>query len=322
MVDDAAQSTASDTDHAEQTGHQVVSFSTAAREDDAEAGSRPASAGGTTLHVRAWAGPRYLLLAASLALIATALEGALLNAAALVAALLSLIGLWRTTEGWPHLLRCSGESAAFGSRDSRRGGPGFERGWWRAGETRRPIPGRGRMQLVAGMSAGFAAGAIRHSAGVGVLYLAGVVVGAAVGCWWLSCTFRAWTEGVITVRYDVFPYAVGSTVHVPIEFSEDSPFWHDASIVLACTQETPQFPRFGVADHFSRRQLWLSEPRNSEAFPPDPGSEVTVRFDLPGDLPTTALRGDPQVRWELRLRGRTGAGRCDETFLLPVLPTP
>ena len=48
------------------------------------------------------------------------------------------------------------------------------------------------------------------------------------------------------------------------------------------------------------------------------GGEIAVVFDVPGDVPGTALRERPPRYWELHVHGETIGPDLDEVFLVPV----
>jgi hypothetical protein len=64
--------------------------------------------------------------------------------------------------------------------------------------------------------------------------------------------------------------------------------------------------------------LWSETIALDDARAPGPDEFVEVAFDLPDDVPASALDAKPPVYWELVVRGRTLWGTVTESFLVPI----
>ncbi len=90
------------------------------------------------------------------------------------------------------------------------------------------------------------------------------------------------------------------------------------SFTLRCIREQPgEGILYGAAARC--RLLWIEwRTCGPRMRLPEPGSDVDVTFELPRGLPGTCLRDVYPTYWELQVEGKSGAGRYDERFLVPI----
>ncbi len=161
-------------------------------------------------------------------------------------------------------------------------------------------------------------GVLRFDIGVPVGHLFLGIVDIILVIWFLVGVYlavKAWREEQYRLRFANFPYSPGAKLEVYLVPNPRLP----VEVTLRYVEEKPtskQEVRVGKAREEARQVLWSQR----QWMRRQKGEELPIAFDLPAE-PAWSTHVTPEsyvYRWELDVRGKSGARRIESRFFLPV----
>jgi len=140
--------------------------------------------------------------------------------------------------------------------------------------------------------------------------------------WWQAARQlgRAVKFGKSRILFDQFPFRPGQPVSISWQPGRGIHQVMKGRFTLRCIEQWIEIERVGRKQHSSVKQdcLWsaawvLEQPRNFLI-----GDSVELRYELPGDAPTTSLSSPRAIFWELSVRLELLGLDFQKTYLVPV----
>lgn len=142
------------------------------------------------------------------------------------------------------------------------------------------------------------------------------LVGAGL-LWWAVGLTRDWLRyGVVSVRLDPFPGAigghVGGTVDLPLNYDPSLGF----SVILSCIYSTSS----SDSDNTEEKFVWQIE-GVATLKPRASGTRLEFLFEVPAGLPSSEPKNLPYHHWRLDIKSISARVRFSRQFSIPVYPT-